>query len=317
MEQPVRSYDSDVERFDDEIDEYQETRYRFGRSARAEQSLHDPVPLFLSDPEGEPDPHEFANPFEVRRKASISARILVAVLAAAAVAVLFTIFSSDAMRAIIVNAKASIPNNQADQSASAQPEATRLTANDIQLKDPARYSGPGAQTQPAVKTASTVAIAPSRDEITSAYQAALQSRTPAPAPQPVLPPVATAPVTAPSPAAAAAAPIAAPPVAAPPAPSATAARQLDPDELASLMKRARSLIQIGDIAPARLLLERAAEAQEPTAALLLAQTYDPAVLGSQDMRSITPDPEKARRWYEKAVQLGSMDAQQRLAQMQN
>jgi TPR repeat protein len=64
------------------------------------------------------------------------------------------------------------------------------------------------------------------------------------------------------------------------------------------------------------LLERAADAQEAGAALLLAQTYDPAVLGAQDMRSITPDPAAARTWYQKAAQLGSPDATQRLAQMQ-
>jgi TPR repeat protein len=102
-----------------------------------------------------------------------------------------------------------------------------------------------------------------------------------------------------------------PPAAAPPA------RRLEADELAALLKRARSLIAIGDIAAARLLLERAADAQEAGAALLLAQTYDPAVLGTPDARSITPDPAAARAWYQKAAQLGSRDAQQRLAQMQN
>jgi len=90
-----------------------------------------------------------------------------------------------------------------------------------------------------------------------------------------------------------------------------------PDEVATLLKRAKGLIAVGDIAPARLLLERAADAQEASAALLLAQTYDPAVLGAQDMRSIVPDPAMARNWYQKAALLGSADAQQRLAQMQN
>jgi hypothetical protein len=109
----------------------------------------------------------------------------------------------------------------------------------------------------------------------------------------------------------------APPVTAAPPVATAPPRRLDADELAALMKRAKSLIAVGDIAPARLLLERAAEAQEASAALLLAETYDPAVLGTQDMRSITPDPAKARSWYEKAVQFGSEEAQQRLAQMQN
>jgi hypothetical protein len=94
-------------------------------------------------------------------------------------------------------------------------------------------------------------------------------------------------------------------------------RRINADELAVLLKRARDLIAIGDIAPARLLLERAADAQEASAALLLAQTYDPAVLGEQDMRSIAPDPVMARGWYQKAAQFGSSDARQRLAQMQN
>jgi hypothetical protein len=108
------------------------------------------------------------------------------------------------------------------------------------------------------------------------------------------------------------------PAATPPPPKQPAPpRQMDPVEIATMMKRARSLIAIGDIAAARLLLERAADAQEPSAALLLAQTYDPAVLGTADARSITPDPVAARNWYRKAAQLGSQDAQQRLAQMKD
>jgi TPR repeat protein len=95
------------------------------------------------------------------------------------------------------------------------------------------------------------------------------------------------------------------------------ARAVDADELALLMKRAKEMLSAGDIPAARLLLRRAADAQEPTAALMLAQTYDPAILGTQDARNIIPDPETARVWYQKAAQLGSTDAQRRLAQMQN
>jgi hypothetical protein len=98
---------------------------------------------------------------------------------------------------------------------------------------------------------------------------------------------------------------------------ATPVRRMDPDELAALIKRAESLIAIGDIPPARLLLERAADAQAPKAALLLARTYDPAVLGTPDMRSIQPDPAAARYWYQKAAELGSLDAQKRLAETKN
>ena len=50
---------------------------------------------------------------------------------------------------------------------------------------------------------------------------------------------------------------------------------------------------------------------------MLAGTYDPQVLGSQDLRSVTPDPAAARVWYQKAAQLGSADAKRRLSQLQN
>ena len=100
------------------------------------------------------------------------------------------------------------------------------------------------------------------------------------------------------------------------APRAPAARRIDADELAALLKRAKGLLAVGDITSARLLLERAADAQEAEAALMLAGTYDPQVLGVQDMRSITPDPAMARAWYQKAAQLGSADARRRL-QSQN
>ena len=83
------------------------------------------------------------------------------------------------------------------------------------------------------------------------------------------------------------------------------------------MTRAKSVLALVDIAAARLLLERAANAQDASAAFLLAQTYDPAVLGVRDTRSITANPVMARDWYRKAASFGSADAQQRLTQLQN
>jgi len=282
-----RSYDDpDMETYDDETNHYPVGSYKFGRSAQ-DHSL----PLFLSDPEGEPDPEEFANPLRRSRRLSISSKILASVLVAAAVAVLFALFSSDDMRNIAVDAKASIAAVLPGPSVAAEPPSVQLTAKDVQLKDPARLSAPAnmavsAPPPPVVRSTTTVAMAPSRDDITTAYQSALQGRAPAAA--------TPAAIAAPT-----------PPV-----------RKLDADELATLMNRAKGLLAAGDIPPARLLLERAADAQEPTAALLLAQTYDPAVLGTQDARNIVPDIAMARTWYQRAVQLGSPEAQRRLSQMQ-
>jgi hypothetical protein len=94
-------------------------------------------------------------------------------------------------------------------------------------------------------------------------------------------------------------------------------RALGADEVASLFKRGKGLLAMGDIVAARLLLQRAADAQDANAALLMAETYDPAVLGTPDARTITPDRAAARGWYERAADLGSANAKQRLAQMQN
>jgi TPR repeat protein len=309
--------------------------YAFGRSAKDDFAGGESVPLFLSDPDGEPDPSEYDYPESEapRLRMSMSLKILIAVVAAAGVAMIFAMATSDAMHDVILSAKASIsgmqpmPAEAAQQEASLrQANAAKLTASDAQAKDPARWSPPNAPqakrtaqgvpqvtpqmapqaTSQATAQGPVIAMAPTRDEISSAYQSAVQSHAPPPAPAPAAPAAAVA-----------APPVTAAPVTAAPAVAAPLARQIDPDELAVLMKRAKEMLGAGDIPAARLLLRRAADAQDPTAALMLAQTYDPDVLGTQDVRNINPDPEMARTWYQKAAQLGSTDAQRRLAQLQN
>lgn len=292
-----RSFDPDIEPYRDNANDHRGPSYRFGHSARTGTDWESNVPLFLSDADGEPDPSEYISPLLKTRKSSISSRILAGALAAAAMAILLAWFSSDATRDIIVSARASIGAVIPAPSAAAQPDPSRLTASDMQvkdpqLKDPTRLSGPANQT-PGAQNLATVAMAPTRAEIATAYQSAMQGRVPGSAAPSVAAP-------------------AVPVAAAPPA-----ARRLDPDELATLLSRAQGLLTAGDIPPARLLLERAADAQDAGAALLLAQTYDPDVLGTQDTRNITPDPAAARTWYQRAVQLGSADAQRRLSQLQN
>jgi hypothetical protein len=282
-----RPHDPDTDRHDETLTDRRLAPYRFGQSARTDSHREDPVPLFLSDYDGEPDPNEYMTPLRKGRRLSVSSRILLGVLATAAMGILFALFSSDATRDIIVNAKASITAAVSAPSAAAQPDSSQLTASDIQSNDPARQSASANQT-PGVRSVATVAVAPTRGEIMTAYQSALQNRAPA-----------------------AAAPVAAAPVAAPPA------RKLDADELATLMNRAKLLLAAGDIPSARLLLERAADAQDANAALMLARTYDPEVLGTKDARNVMPDPAMARGWYQKAARFGSTDAQRRLAQLPN
>jgi TPR repeat protein len=84
-----------------------------------------------------------------------------------------------------------------------------------------------------------------------------------------------------------------------------------------LIKRARALMIAGDIAAARVVLQRAAEAGDSEAALTLGTTYDPATLTKLNAPAIAADVAMARMWYEKARELGSSEAPQvldRLAQ---
>jgi hypothetical protein len=232
----------------------------------------------LSDLQGQPDPREFAS-LAASQRTGILTLVVAGGLAVSAFAILVAVFSSDVTRVLID--KASMGGATGDQSAT-QAALNPPAVRQILLEVLARVSDP---VTPASVNASAPRLGtPSREAIISAYHSALQSQAPA---------ARTGNEAA--------------------APSKT----LDAETLAALMSRAKSLLALGDIAAARLLLERAANAQDATAAFLLAQTYDPAVLGVRDTRSITPDPVMARDWYRKAVSFGSVDAQQRLTQFQD
>ena len=311
------------EEFDEDASVIEFMSYRSAPSAsKGNLSPDDSVPLFLSDHDEEPPRRpsfgrvrsEDSDQPRVLRE-PVSPRIIKAsILAASVVAIVVAIFAVGSPLALFANAKASLAGTAAglsgapNQVAAIQrvPEPVRAAPEPVVAVRTASADPTAQEAQPnlgARAVSPTAKGGPTRDEIASAFKTARQGQ-----PEAALPPAAVPVVTVPV----AAAPPAAVPATAPPG-----ARRIDAEELATLLKRARSLISIGDFAPARLLLKRAADAQEASAALLLAQTYDPAVLGKQDMRSIAPDPALAREWYQKAARYGSVDAQQRLSQMQN
>lgn len=256
--------------------------YVRARAAQVDLSPDDPIPLFLSDPLGAPDPGEYT-PLGSPPRARIVRRIVAAVLAASTLAILAALFQSD-LRSIFADAagSAGVALDQAMASANAPAVPQTPREDPARATTDTRLASADAQDLPAPST-------PSREAIATAYQTALQAQTPMALPTP----------------------LATPPAPPPPA------RTLDADTLAGLMARAKSLLAVGDIVAARLLLERAADEQDATAALLLAQTYDPAVLGTSDARRISADATAARDWYQKAAELGSAEARQRLAQLQN
>ena len=308
-----RPYDLDVDIHDKTLTDRRVAPYKFEQSVRTDSYTEDPVPAFLSDYDGEPDPSEYVTPLRKDGRRSVSARILAGVLATAAAAILFAMFSSDATRDIIVNAKASIAASLPAYAA-LQPDPAQLTARDTQLKNPndaARLSAPANQTS-GVRAVTTAAVAPTREEITTAYQSAMpDGRAAAATPLAATPPGAPAPVAAAPPAAA---PVAALPPAPVPEPMipGDAIHRLDPNEIASSLRRADDLIASGDLAAARLVLRRAANAGDARAAMTLAGTYDPVILEKLGVHGFVPDVAMARAWYEKAKKFGSAEAPQRL-----
>jgi hypothetical protein len=161
---------------------------------------------------------------------------------------------------------------------------------------------------------------------------------PAPAPTPLIeaqPPAPPAPAptvvasaeistTLPSPIPPLTAPPTAPPLATPQAPAPTPVVNTPPPappkprtgpsqaEVTAFTNRANDLIKSGDVAGARLLLERAASGEDGASLLALAETYDPAVLNRWGVIGVRPDVEKARRLYQKAADHGVAAAKERM-----
>ena len=96
-----------------------------------------------------------------------------------------------------------------------------------------------------------------------------------------------------------------------------------PPELSAEEKsRAEKLVVQGDrffaqgnIAVARQFFQRAAEAGLATGALRLAATFDPAELSRLQAQGVVADRAEARKWYERARELGAPEAEERLARL--
>jgi hypothetical protein len=89
----------------------------------------------------------------------------------------------------------------------------------------------------------------------------------------------------------------------------------DRERAERMLKRGEEMLAEGNVSGARLLYERAAEAGLAQGAMALAATYDAAELAKLHVRGIQADAKEARRWYERARQLGDADADQRLRRL--
>jgi len=299
------SYDPNVDAYEPNVDAYEErptghpvAPYQLRPSARTaygERSL----PLFLSDSDGEPDPGEYM-PSLPQKRGSYTLRVLMSVSACATLGLLAALVSSDSARDFMASAKASTTAVLSAASAAVQPQPRTFNkasdaasrTPDIPLKETARLPTMPEPQAPAAQSVTTsvavAAVTPTRDDIKSAYQSALQGTAPqaAPVPEAVTPPL-------------------------------DVIHHLEPGEIAALIQRANALIATGDIAAARLVLRRAAEAGDGRAAMTLGGTYDPAVLEKLGVHGVVPDLAMARSWYEKAKRFGAPEATTQLDPLAN
>lgn len=172
--------------------------------------------------------------------------------------------------------------------------------------------------KPAGETAAPVASAPAAPPTAPVAVAAAAA--------PSLPPPAPA---APAPAAVASLPPPAPPAlpqvvlrtpaAPPPAAAPAPVRMLTPAEAeraGRLLFQGDNYRNQGNIAAARQFYRRAADMGLALAAVRLGATYDAVDLAQLNVHGgIDPDPAEARKWYERAKELGSPDAEARISRL--
>lgn len=176
------------------------------------------------------------------------------------------------------------PNNPPPATASAA-ASLPLPKTEMIASDPAAFARSGSSAGPALRVASASAD----------VDLSPQGRLMPPAPEPV-------------PSAPSISPVAPRPMAAIEPPQ----TGLSSDESQRLATRANGLLKQGDIAGARLLLTRAASAGGAQILFALAETYDPKVLASWNVRGIKPDADKAKALYRQASEGGLAEARDRI-----
>jgi hypothetical protein len=101
-------------------------------------------------------------------------------------------------------------------------------------------------------------------------------------------------------------------------PAPNAASRMTPEDrerAERLMIKAEEEMEQGNIIAARLLYERAADVGLPEAAMALGATYDSPELSRLHARGIVPNRNEARRWYQRARELGAEGAAAQLQRL--
>jgi hypothetical protein len=87
------------------------------------------------------------------------------------------------------------------------------------------------------------------------------------------------------------------------------------DAAMKLVERGDESVQGGNVSVARQFYQRAADRGLAEGALALGATYDPTELARMNAIGVQPDLELARKWYERARELGAHDADIRIGRL--
>ena len=101
----------------------------------------------------------------------------------------------------------------------------------------------------------------------------------------------------------------------PPAPRGPVLSPADREAGEKHIARGEAEIAQGNIAVARQFFLRAAQIGVARGALLLAATHDPRELARWRVQGVLPNLAEARKWYERARELGAPEAEGRLARL--
>jgi hypothetical protein len=107
------------------------------------------------------------------------------------------------------------------------------------------------------------------------------------------------------------------PAAPPPAVRAPATTTVGPLAVKLLIEQGKQFFDVGDLIAARILFLRAANAGDAAAAVAMGATCDPVVLADRGVLGPAADLDKARRWYERAKEMGSPEGPRRLEMLAN
>jgi TPR repeat protein len=88
-------------------------------------------------------------------------------------------------------------------------------------------------------------------------------------------------------------------------------------DAADLVNRGNALLDLGDLASARLFYRLAADRGSPEGAMLMGMTFDPVYFARTGIQGTQPQIQDALHWYGKAITMGSRPAEMRMGELRS